>query len=120
MLCFGWLMSRSHCKATEDELASLEPAEFCSWGAYDRSQLRQDAARWHMELPLVSKHLNLKVAFTERSGTRKRAPRADARSAQAPPARAPPRTDAGSSRTAGRGAWRATRADARAPSGAAT
>ncbi len=45
---------------------------FCSWGDYDRNQLRQDAALHQVALPLGHDHLNLKAAFSARQGTRKR------------------------------------------------
>jgi inhibitor of KinA sporulation pathway (predicted exonuclease) len=45
---------------------------FCSWGAYDRNQLRQDAAYHGVELPFGRDHLNLKTAFGQQSGTTKK------------------------------------------------
>jgi inhibitor of KinA sporulation pathway (predicted exonuclease) len=53
-------------------LADYRPLLFCSWGAYDRNQLRHDAAHHRVRLPLGSDHLNLKQAFSDRLGTRKR------------------------------------------------
>jgi len=41
---------------------------FCSWGDYDRNQLRRDAERHRVRLPLGAKHLNLKQAFHEATG----------------------------------------------------
>ena len=43
-------------------------ALFCSWGGYDRNQLRRDAARHRVKLPLGERHLNLKEAFSKRLG----------------------------------------------------
>ncbi|MCB9753767.1 MAG: exonuclease domain-containing protein [Myxococcales bacterium] len=45
---------------------------FCSWGGYDQKQLRQDARYHRVAAPLGPRHLNLKQAFSERLGTRKR------------------------------------------------
>ncbi len=45
---------------------------FCSWGAYDRRQLRQDAAFHDIPLPLGNDHLNIKAAFGEAAGATKR------------------------------------------------
>lgn len=47
-------------------------ALFCSWGDYDRDQFRQDAAYHRVSLPFGGDHLNLKKAFSERQGTKKR------------------------------------------------
>lgn len=47
-------------------------ALFCSWGAYDRTQLMQDCALHKMDYPLGSGHLNLKEAFSEQQGLRKK------------------------------------------------
>jgi len=44
---------------------------FCSWGAYDEGQFRQDAAYHGIELPFTD-HLNLKKRFSEQLGTHKR------------------------------------------------
>jgi len=52
----------------EDE----EPPRFCSWGDYDRHQFDQDARFHGVELPFGSDHLNIKRAFSEALGTRKR------------------------------------------------
>jgi inhibitor of KinA sporulation pathway (predicted exonuclease) len=45
-------------------------ALFCSWGGYDRNQLRRDAQyhRVKLPLPLSERHLNLKEAFSKRLG----------------------------------------------------
>jgi inhibitor of KinA sporulation pathway (predicted exonuclease) len=41
---------------------------FCSWGEYDRNQLRRDAQRHHVKLPLGARHWNLKEAFRDKAG----------------------------------------------------
>jgi len=43
-------------------------ALFCSWGGYDRNQLRRDAKRHRVSLPLGERHLNIKEAFSRRLG----------------------------------------------------
>jgi 3'-5' exoribonuclease 1 len=45
---------------------------FCSWGAYDRGQFKLDAGLHDIKLPFGPDHLNLKEAFSEALGTRKR------------------------------------------------
>ncbi|MEM9195348.1 MAG: 3'-5' exonuclease [Myxococcota bacterium] len=45
---------------------------FCSWGNYDRNQLRQDAVFHGIRLPLTHRHLNLKQAFSDRRHKKKR------------------------------------------------
>jgi inhibitor of KinA sporulation pathway (predicted exonuclease) len=45
---------------------------FCSWGNYDRGQFGLDAGYHQVELPFGSDHLNLKQAFSDALGTRKR------------------------------------------------
>lgn len=48
------------------------PPRFCSWGNYDRNQFAQDARHHRVKLPFAGDHLNLKEAFSEAMGTRKR------------------------------------------------
>lgn len=43
-----------------------------SWGDYDRKQLEQDAAHHAVALPFVGGHLNIKAAFSERLGLKKK------------------------------------------------
>lgn len=44
---------------------------FCSWGDYDKHQLRQDCA-WHqMPFPFGAEHLNIKKRFAESLNIRK-------------------------------------------------
>ncbi len=44
---------------------------FCSWGDYDRRQLRQDC-RWHqVEYPFDKEHINLKQSFAKIHGRKK-------------------------------------------------
>ncbi len=45
---------------------------FCSWGNYDRGQFGLDAGYHGVELPFGSDHLNIKQAFSDAIGTRKR------------------------------------------------
>lgn len=45
---------------------------FGSWGNYDRNQFRQDAAFHQVKLPFGSDHLNIKQAFSDALGIRKR------------------------------------------------
>lgn len=45
---------------------------FCSWGNYDRGQFGLDAGFHQVELPFGRDHLNLKQAFSDALGTRKR------------------------------------------------
>ena len=41
---------------------------FCSWGGYDRNQLRRDAQHHRVKLPLGERHMNLKEGFSRRLG----------------------------------------------------
>lgn len=45
---------------------------FCSWGAYDNNQFKNDARYHGVSLPFGGRHLNLKAEFSSRRGTRKR------------------------------------------------
>ena len=45
---------------------------FCSWGAYDLHQFELDASRHRVGLPFGGEHLNVKQAFSDALGTRKR------------------------------------------------
>ena len=45
---------------------------FCSWGNYDRGQFGLDAAFHGVKLPFGREHINLKTAFSDALGTRKR------------------------------------------------
>ncbi|MBU1430847.1 exonuclease domain-containing protein [Myxococcota bacterium] len=45
---------------------------FCSWGAYDNNQFKQDARYHKLHLPFKGQHLNLKQAFSDALGTTKR------------------------------------------------
>ena len=45
---------------------------FCSWGNYDRNQFHQDCEQHRIDFPFNNGHLNLKQAFTDEMGTRKR------------------------------------------------
>ena len=45
---------------------------FCSWGNYDRHQFELDARFHGVKLPFGRDHINLKQAFSDALGTRKR------------------------------------------------
>lgn len=45
---------------------------FCSWGNYDKGQFGQDAGFHGVTLPFGPEHINLKRAFSDRLGTRKK------------------------------------------------
>lgn len=45
---------------------------FCSWGNYDRGQFGLDAGFHQVDLPFGTDHLNIKQAFSDALGTRKR------------------------------------------------
>lgn len=49
-----------------------QPCLFCSWGDYDRKQFYQDSQFHGVKYPFGSGHLNLKLAFSERLGTKNR------------------------------------------------
>jgi inhibitor of KinA sporulation pathway (predicted exonuclease) len=57
--------------ALREFMAGEQPL-FCSWGAYDRGQFALDAEFHQVALPFRPDHLNLKEAFSEALGTRKR------------------------------------------------
>lgn len=48
------------------------PALFCSWGNYDKGQFGSDARHHGVKLPFGRDHLNLKQAFSDAMGSRKR------------------------------------------------
>lgn len=45
---------------------------FCSWGAYDRSQLKQDCEHHQLDYPFGDQHINLKAEFSYANGGRKK------------------------------------------------
>jgi len=45
---------------------------FASWGNYDRGQFKQDAQFHGVELPFGRDHLNIKQAFSDAMGTKRR------------------------------------------------
>lgn len=49
-----------------------QPPVFASWGAYDRNQFAQDARHHRVALPFGGEHFNVKQAFSDALGTRKR------------------------------------------------
>ena len=49
-----------------------EGAVFCSWGAYDRNKLEEDARFHDVPMPLPGTHLNLKDLFARAVGGRRR------------------------------------------------
>jgi 3'-5' exoribonuclease 1 len=58
-------------RSLQDFMNNQRPL-FCSWGNYDRGQFGLDAGYHQVELPFGSDHLNLKQAFSDALGTRKR------------------------------------------------
>jgi len=50
----------------------FEDALFCSWGDYDRVQFKLDCGYHGVSYPFRSGHLNLKAAFSEFTGGRKK------------------------------------------------
>ena len=62
---------RQALKALEEFMGGALPL-FCSWGAYDHNQFKQDAEYHRLKLPFGGQHLNLKAAFSEALNTRKR------------------------------------------------
>ncbi|HLT37476.1 MAG TPA: 3'-5' exonuclease [Enhygromyxa sp.] len=57
--------------ALREFMAGEQPL-FCSWGNYDRGQFQLDAGYHRIKLPFGPDHLNLKQAFSDALGTRKR------------------------------------------------
>lgn len=47
-------------------------ALFCSWGNYDKNQFEQDARHHRVQLPFRNQHLNLKQAFSDANGSRRK------------------------------------------------
>ncbi len=45
---------------------------FCSWGDYDRNQLRRECDRNSIPYPFTDDHINLKKRFSERLGTQRK------------------------------------------------
>ncbi|XOV87623.1 MAG: exonuclease domain-containing protein [Pseudomonadota bacterium] len=45
---------------------------FCSWGDYDKHQLRQDCGYHRLPFPIGAPHVNIKVRFSERQNLRKK------------------------------------------------
>ena len=45
---------------------------FCSWGDYDRNQLKQDCEFHDISYPFSDEHINLKKIFSETMGIKKR------------------------------------------------
>lgn len=52
--------------------APYDDCLFCSWGDYDRNQLQQDCAFHGVAYPFGDEHLNLKAAFSQALGTKRR------------------------------------------------
>lgn len=55
----AWLIGREWNPRYRDHLL------FCSWGEYDRNQLRRECGRSGVEYPFSELHLNVKQAFAE-------------------------------------------------------
>lgn len=52
------------------EWAGTEPFVFCSWGEYDRNQIRRDCKRHKFPYPpALERHLNLKKEFARQTGS---------------------------------------------------
>ncbi|MCB9641377.1 MAG: exonuclease domain-containing protein [Myxococcales bacterium] len=49
-------------------LQTLEDPIFCSWGNYDRNQLRQDCTYHKQPFPFSWKHINIKEKFAQNVG----------------------------------------------------
>ena len=52
-------------------LTEIEVYDFCSWGAYDKSQFEQDCEFHNIPYPFIGKHRNLKKEFSEALGVKK-------------------------------------------------
>ena len=53
-------------------LTEIEVYDFCSWGAYDKSQFEQDCQFHNIPYPFIGKHRNLKIEFSEALGVKKK------------------------------------------------
>lgn len=51
---------------------SSGPVLFCSWGEYDKNQLKMDCTRHSVPYPLGDVHLNIKNKFSQVQGRKKR------------------------------------------------
>ena len=71
-MCFPEAIDALHAFLKAHREPDQAPALFCSWGAYDRRQLTQDAALHRCALPLGEEYLNLKTLFSERLRLRRR------------------------------------------------
>lgn len=63
--------ARTFAEVAPEVTAFARGALFCSWGAYDRNQLEQDARLHRIRCPLGPDHLNLKREFSTAMGRRK-------------------------------------------------
>ncbi|NHZ35782.1 3'-5' exonuclease [Massilia rubra] len=52
-------------------IASFDDAVFCSWGDYDKHQLRQDCAYHDVRYPFGDEHINIKKRFADNMSMRK-------------------------------------------------
>jgi inhibitor of KinA sporulation pathway (predicted exonuclease) len=52
-------------------LASFENPTFCSWGDYDKHQLRQDCTYHDVAFPFGDVHINIKTRFADNMSMRK-------------------------------------------------
>ena len=55
----------------QDWLEGAGTFVFCSWGAYDRRQVEQDATYHKVNSPFGDEHVNVKARFAESIGARK-------------------------------------------------
>jgi len=59
-------------EAMKKWMYGFDDALFCSWGDYDRNQFVQDCGYHRIGYPFRSEHLNLKVAFSQAVGVKKK------------------------------------------------
>src|SRR5262245_38718282 len=63
---------RDALEAMKQWMDGFGDALFCSWGDYDRNQFAQDCEYHRIGYPFRPGHLNLKAAFAQTSGRRKK------------------------------------------------
>ncbi len=68
----GFRMALSRLEQFITEHRGTRPPIFGSWGNYDRGQFRQDARLHGVKPSFLGEHLNIKQAFSDALGTRKR------------------------------------------------
>ena len=60
-----------HLSSFNEWLSKIEVYDFCSWGAYDKSQFEQDCEYHSIPYPFIGTHRNLKVEFSLALGVKK-------------------------------------------------